>query len=373
MDRTINVGVLGFGKVGSSVVKIIDDGKFKDVKVTSIFDLAEKVPLIGPRYVDNAVNIITDKNIDVVVDALGSYDFSYQLIKSALKLHKHVVTTSKEIVAKNMEELTKLALENGVSFMYEATVCGGVPVVYPFSLVAKCNDISRIYGILSGSVNYILTRMHVDWIDYKKALELAGENKFTEKNPKLDVNGTDTAQKIAILCNLAFQTKVNYSDIVVRPISNITDEIIDYTRKNDQCIKYVASAIKKGKNLTIVVEPTVFSKNHPFASVMEEETILSFESEFNGKLTFQGLGAGGDSTGTAVVSDIIKIYEGINGYDYQNSYNFNVNQKYELSGNYLVKVKGEPLKVMSYKELKNIVEDKKTQFYAKIWEEEKAE
>ena len=104
MTKTLNVGVLGFGQVGSSVVKIIDDGRFKNIKVTSIFDFAEKLPLIGPRFESNAVNLITNKDIDVVVDALGSYDFSLQLIKSALKLKKHVVTTSKQIVSKTMEE-----------------------------------------------------------------------------------------------------------------------------------------------------------------------------------------------------------------------------------------------------------------------------
>lgn len=370
MAKTLNVGVLGFGKVGSSVVKIIDDGRFKNIKVTSIFDKVEKTPLIGPRFVDNAVNLITSNDIDVVVDTLGSYDFSLQLIKSALKFRKHVITTNKEIVSKNMEELTTIATDNNVSFLYEACVCGGVPVVYPLSLIAKCNDVSKIYGILSGSINYVLTRMHVDWIDYKKALELAGENKFTEKNPKLDVNGTDSAHKISILSNLAFQTKINVNDIIVRPINAINDDIINYTRKNNQMIKYVSCAVKKGKNITIYVEPFVFSTEHPFSKVMEEENILVVESEFNGKLVFQGLGAGGDPTGSAVVSDIWKIYEGIDGYDYVNNSTYNINKKYELKGDYLVKIKGEEPKVITAKELKEIVEDKKLQFYAKIWNDE---
>ena len=367
MAKTLNVGVLGFGQVGSSVVKIIDDGRFKNIKVTSIFDLSEKLPLIGPRFESNAVNLITNKEIDVVVDALGSYDFSLQLIKSALKFKKHVVTTSKQIVSKNMEELTKLASENGVSFLYEATVCGGIPVVYPLSLIAKCNEVRRIYGLVSGSINYILTRMHVDWIDYKKALELAGENKFTEKNPKLDVNGIDSSEKITILSNLAFQTKIDVKDIIVRPISTINDDVINYTRSNNQVIKYVAYASKKGKNITIFVEPFVFEKTHPFASVMEEENIVIIESEFNGKLVFQGLGAGGYPTGSAVVSDIWKIYEGIDGYDYENNSTYNINKKYEVKGDYLVKIKGEEPKVISSKDLKDILEDKKLMFYAKIW------
>lgn len=370
MAKSLNVGVLGFGHVGSSVVKIIDDGKFKNIKVTSIFDKPEKLHLIGPRFVDNAVNLITSSEIDVVVDALGSYDFSLQLIKTALKFHKHVVTTSKEVVAKNMEELTKLATDNNVSFLYEATVCGGTQVVYPLSLVAKCNDVSKIYGILSGSINYVLTRMHVDWIDYKKSLELAGENKFTEKNPKLDVNGTDSVQKITILSNLAFQTKINMSEVISRPISTINEDVINYTRNNDLVIKYVAGAYKKGKNITIFVEPFVFNKNHPFANVMEEENIVAIESEFNGKLVFQGLGAGGYPTGSAVVSDIWKLYEGIDGYDYVNNGTYNINKKYELKGDYLVKIKGEDAKIIDAKELKESLEDKKLQFYAKIWVDE---
>ena len=367
MAKTLNVGVLGFGQVGSSVVKIIDDGRFKNIKVTSIFDLPEKLPLIGPRFESNAVNLITSKEIDVVVDALGSYDFSLQLIKSALKFKKHVVTTSKQIVSKNIEELTKLASDNGVSFLYEATVCGGVPVVYPLSLIAKCNDVQRIYGLFSGSVNYILTRMHVDWIDYKKSLELAVENKFTEKNSKLDVNGNDSVEKIAILSNLAFQTKIDIKDIIVRPISTINDDVINYTRKNNQVIKYVGCASKKGKNITIFVEPFVFDNTHPFASVMEEENIVVIESEYNGKLVFQGLGAGGYPTGSAVVSDIWKIYEGIDGYDYVNTTTFNINKKYEIKGDFLVKMKGEEPKVINYKDLTLVLEDKKLQFYARIW------
>lgn len=370
MNKTLNVGVLGFGKVGSSVVKIIDDGHFKDIKVTKIFDFPEKIPVIGPRFEENAVNIITSNDIDVVVDTLGSYEFSLQLIKSSLKFRKHVITASKEIVAKNMEELTELAAANNVSFLYEATVCGGVPVVYPLSLVAKCNDIMRIYGIVSGSINYILTRMHVDWIDYKKSLELAAENKFTEKNPKVDVSGLDSAQKISILSNLAFHTKINVNDIIVRPISNITDEIIDYTRKEGLVIKYIAYAEKKGRSITAFVEPFVFKNTHPFASVMEEETVLVVESEFNGKLIFQGLGAGGNPTGCAVVSDLWKLHEGIDGYDYENHANYAINSKYELTGQYLVKLKGEDIKVIDHKALKEIQDDKKLQFYAKFWSED---
>ena len=369
MNKKLNVGILGFGRIGSSVVKIIDEGKNKNFKITKIFDLPSKKSLIGPRYEENAVSIITDSNIDIIIDTLGGYDFPYQLIKSALRFRKHVITANKEIVAKNIEELTTLADENEVAFLYEATVCGGLPVVYPLSVNARCNEISQIYGIMSGSANYILTRMQQDGIDYKKSVELAQENKFMEKNPKEDLNGLDVARKLAIMTDISYQTKVNPADVYCRPISSITEDVIEFATNNKQVIKYLGIMQKKGRTLSLSVEPYVFGKDHYFASINEEENVLVINSKYNGKLTFSGLGVGGDPTATAIVSDVLRVLNGIISYGYENQYTFNINTKHEYKGDYIVKMKGEEPTYMDGKNLQKVLEDKKLQFYAKVWQE----
>ena len=369
MNKKLNVGVLGFGRIGGSVVKIIDEGKNKNFKVTKIFDLPTKKSLIGPRFEENAVSIITDPNIDIIVDTLGGYDFPYQLIKSALRFRKHVITANKEIVAKNIEELTTLADENEVAFLYEATVCGGLPIVYPLSVNARCSEVSSIYGIMSGSANYILTRMQIDWIDYKKSVELAEENKFMEKNPKEDLNGMDVSRKLAILADIAYQTKVNAEDVYRRPISTVNEEIVEFVRNNKQVIKYIGILSKKGRSLNISVEPYIFNENHYFASINEEENVLIMNSKYNGKLTFSGLGVGGDPTATAIVTDILRVLNGIIGYGYENQNTYNINPKKEYKGEYFVKMKGEEPTYMDAKALQKLLDDKKLQFYAKVWEE----
>lgn len=369
MNKKLNVGILGFGRIGGSVVKIIDEGKNKNFKVTKIFDLPSKKSLIGPRFEENAVSIITDPNIDIIVDTLGGYDFPYQLIKSALRFRKHVITANKEIVAKNIEELTTLADENEVAFLYEATVCGGLPIVYPLSVNARCSEVSSIYGIMSGSANYILTRMQTDWIDYKKSVELAEENKFMEKNPKEDLNGMDVARKLAILSDISYQTKVSPDDVYRRPISTVTEEIVEFVRNNHQVIKYIGVMNKKGRSLNLSVEPYILNENHYFATINEEENVLIMNSKYNGKLTFSGLGVGGDPTATAIVTDILRVLNGIISYGYENQNTFNINTKREYKGEYLVKMKGETPTYMDGKALQKILEDKKLQFYAKIWED----
>lgn len=369
----MNIGVLGYGTVGSSVVKILDEEKSKQLKVIKIFDLPSKQEKIGVRFEKDSLRIITDENIDIIVETLGGLEFSYQLIKAALCNHKHVVTANKEVVAKYMAELTHLAMQNEVSFLYEASVGGGIPLVYPLALNTKCNEITTIYGILNGTTNYILTKMEKEHLSYKAALQEAQDKGFAEQNPKADLSGLDMVRKIAILANLAFQTQVEIEKIESIPLPIASKEVMSYMEENHLVLKYVATSKKKGKHLSLIVEPVVFQENHPLAKVENEENMVILDTKRNGKLIFSGMGAGGFPTGCAIVSDIWKIQQGIKGYLYENIHSYSINEKKMEKEKYIIQFKNEVPKIMMGKEIGLIENYKNIMFKAKVWRDEDEE
>ena len=318
MKKTINVGLIGFGNVGRGVYELLHKngveierrtGFRPVIKKIGVKSMNKKRPLAMGKgiFTSNIDEILNDDEIQVVVELIGGYSPAKKIILKALRNGKHVVTANKALLARSGMELFEEANRNGASIYLEGAVGGAIPIVLPMGLSLSANKIQSIYGILNGTCNYILTKMTEEGIDYADALKQAQEKGFAERNPRLDVEGIDTMHKIAILSSIAFGTRVEESDVYVEGITGITQQDLRYAAEQGYVIKLLAIA-KEGKDgLEIRVHPTMIPKTHPIAAVRNEFNGITINGNFSGELTFQGRGAGGNPTASAVVSDIINV------------------------------------------------------------------
>lgn len=209
--KKARIAILGYGVIGKGVFKICLEKE--EIEVIKIFDYKENFDKqYANLFTDNLEDIINDNKIDIVVEVLGGYDFAKKACVLTLSKHKHLVTANKEIVANDIDELTKLARDNKVSFCYEASVGGAIPIIKNLKELTLVNRIQKIIGILNGTTNYILSRIS-EGMSFEEALKLAQEKGFAEKDPTTDLEGYDMMRKIAILSDIAWNTKINIHDI----------------------------------------------------------------------------------------------------------------------------------------------------------------
>lgn len=315
----INVAVLGYGVVGSGVVEVIRKNSVSIVNragdgitVKKILDVRD-FPESPDRdlLTKNADEIFTDDSIGVVVETIGGIGVAYEFTKRAFRCGKHVVSSNKELVATHGPELLKLAKENGVNYLFEASVGGGIPIIRPLNQCLSANEIHGITGILNGTTNYILTRMKKEGKDFAVALKGAQENGYAEADPTADIEGHDACRKIAILSSIAYNQYVDYKYIYTEGITQITSVDMEYAEEMDSVIKLVAMSRRQGDMIFARVSPALIGKSHPLANVDDVFNAIVVSGDAIGDAMFYGRGAGKLPTASAVVADIIDIVKHI--------------------------------------------------------------
>lgn len=328
--KTVKIGLLGIGNVGSGAFQIISLNAASIAKSSGRNIIAAGVLARDKnkkRDIDINPDIITDdpdeilKNpeIDIIVEALGGIEPATTFMLSAMKNGKHVVTANKAAVAANYDKLTSAAAENGVQFKFEASVSGGIPILNAIDTVLRGNEFTEIMGIVNGTTNYILTKMTEEQLPYDVALKNAQELGFAEADPTADVEGIDVANKLTILIALAFGQYIKPEDIPTTGISKITASDIEEAAAKGCKIKLIAhvkmnctggadceGCTGNGK-LEYSVKPMLLPNDHPLAGVSNEFNAVFVTGNAVGELMFYGRGAGALPTGSAVVGDIIEI------------------------------------------------------------------
>ncbi len=319
----MKIALLGYGTIGTGVFQIINERP--DLEIVKILEKKEKFdPNYLALFTNNIDDIIGDETIDLVVEVLGGYDFAKNCIEKSLKSGKNVVTANKEIIAKDLEELLSLAKSNNVHLAYEASVGGGIPIIRNLQSLVELNQIKKISGILNGTTNYILTKMH-EGMTFSEALLEAQRLGFAESDPTADLEGYDMMRKIAILSDIAWSTFVDIAKIHHQGIKNITLSDVENAKKNGEIIKFVCESSILNDEIQIEVKPKRFPNNHFFASVNNEFNAVILETIPNDKLIFIGKGAGAFPTASAIVEDILDIKNNNLRENYHNINNYQIN------------------------------------------------
>ncbi len=311
----INVAVLGYGVVGSGVVEVINKNSSSislragdEIRVKKILDIRDfQDDPFGHLLTKNADDVFNDDSISIVVETIGGARIAYEFTKRALAARKHVVTSNKELVATHGPELLKLAKENNVNYLFEASVGGGIPIIRPLNQCLAANEIHGITGILNGTTNYILSQMRKEGKDFAEALKGAQENGYAEADPTADVEGHDACRKIAILSSIAYNEYVDCRDIYTEGISKLSLADMAYADAMNSVIKLIAISKKVGEKITARVSPAIISKSNPLATVEDVFNAIVVKGDAIGDAMFYGRGAGKLPTASAVVADVIDI------------------------------------------------------------------
>jgi len=311
----VNVAVMGHGTVGSGVVEIllkheksIADKADGEIRVKYILDLKDVPAHLSDRHVKDFSIIENDPEVDVVVEAMGGVGAALDFTRRALMAGKNVVTSNKAVVADYGYELTQLAKEKGVCYLFEASVGGGIPVIRPLSQCLAANEIREIRGILNGTTNYILTRMIRAGLSFEEALAEAQQKGYAESDPSADVLGHDACRKICILSSLAFGRHVYPRQVPAEGITGITLSDVDYAAVAGKKIKLLGRAVHLSDNeVCACVEPHLVDEANPLASVEDVFNAIAIRGDSVGDVMFYGPGAGKLPTASAVVADIMDI------------------------------------------------------------------
>src|ERR1700678_2512592 len=323
MVAPLKAGLAGLGTVGSAVVRLIERqrdliaarcGRNIEVVAASA-RTPEKKRDLGKtrlRWVDDPVALAADREIDVFVELMGGDGDPAKLaVETALAAGKSVVTANKALLARHGVALAALAEQHGVALNFEAAVGGAIPIVKTLREGMSGNSFARVYGILNGTCNYILTRMEQEKLSFAECLKDAQRLGYAEADPSFDVDGHDTAQKLAILASPAFGTRVNPEAVFVEGISSITPEDLDAADGLGYRVKLLGVAMRTEQGIEQRVHPTMVPKETAIAQVMGVTNAVSIDGEGIPPITLVGPGAGGAATASAVVADIADVARGI--------------------------------------------------------------
>jgi len=323
MVAPLKVGLAGLGTVGVSVIRLIERqrdelearcGRIIEVSAVSARSRSKDRGIdVGRfRWVDDPVSVATDSAIDVFVELIGGEgDPARRAVEAALTMGKHVVTANKALLARHGVALATLAEEHHAALNFEAAVAGGIPIVKTLREGLVGNSLARIYGILNGTCNYILTRMEREQLPFGRCLEEAQRLGYAEADPSFDIEGHDTAQKLAILASLAFGTRVDPDAVYVEGISTITPEDLQAADDLGYRIKLLGVAVRTENGIEQRVHPTMVPKASSIAQVMDVINAVTVDADAVREITLMGPGAGGEATASAVVSDIADIARGV--------------------------------------------------------------
>ena len=309
------VAVLGYGTVGSGVVEVLDTNASEVAKSAGealelkyILDLRD---FPGDKHESQVVHdidiILNDPEVDVICETMGGIEPAFSFEKRALECGKSVCTSNKELVAAHGPELVELAKKNNVSYLFEASVGGGIPVLRALNDSLKHEKIDAITGILNGTTNYILTKMDKEGMGFETVLKKAQEKGYAERNPEADVEGYDACRKIAILASLMSGKHVHYEDIYTEGISKINIQDFEYARALNMSIKLLAMCKRNENGFFTLVAPFLVPAENPLASVNGVFNAIDVHGNMLGDVMFYGKGAGKNATASAVVADVIDI------------------------------------------------------------------
>ncbi len=316
--KQINIGLLGFGTVGAGVAKILIEnadlissrvGAVLNLKYVADIDVETDrgILLDDGVLITDAHKVADDPDIDIIVEMIGGEGIAKELILKAIHNGKHIVTANKALIAKHGNEIFKAASEKKVDLAYEASVGGCMPIIKSVRESLTGNHIKSISGILNGTCNYILSQITDNGTAFEEALSQAQANGFAEADPTLDVEGFDTAHKLAILNALAYGMEINLDDIYIEGISEITPMDIEHAKQFGYKIKLLAISKYKGNTVEARVHPTMIPFKNILSSVSANLNAVTVTGDAVGDILLYGYGAGMMPTGSAVVGDIVDI------------------------------------------------------------------
>ena len=323
MAEPLKVGLAGLGTVGTAVVQLLERGREKlaarcgraiDVVAVSARSRGKKrgIDLKKFRWFADPAELAADPTIDVLVEVIGGEgDPAKRVVETALACGKPVVTANKALLARHGHQLAVLAERHRVALNFEASVAGGIPIVKTLREGLNGSSFTRIYGILNGTCNYILSRMEQDRLAFDECLRDAQRLGYAEADPSFDVVGHDTAQKLAILSSLAFGSKVDPAAIYVEGISSITLADLDAAAELGYRVKLLGVAVKTDAGIEQRVHPTMVPRESAIAQVMGVTNAVTMDADGLAPITLVGPGAGGAATASAIVSDLADVARGV--------------------------------------------------------------
>jgi len=318
----ISIGIIGFGTVGTGTVKILLENKeiIKErigfeINLRRIADLDifrdRDIKLPKSILTSNVDDILSDPETDIVVELIGGIRPAKDFILKAIKNRKHVVTANKALLATEGNEIFTAAHKREVEIGFEASVAGGIPIIKVIREGLVANRIKAIYGIINGTSNYILTKMTEEDVEFSKALKEAKALGYAEADPTLDIEGIDSAHKLAILAYLSYGIPVSYRDIYTEGISRISPQDISFASELGYKVKLLAIAKESDSKIELRVHPTMLPKEYLISKVDGPFNAVYIEGDATGSTLYYGRGAGCMPTGSAVVSDIVDIARNI--------------------------------------------------------------
>ncbi len=309
----IKVAIWGYGTVGSGIFEVLRknsaviENKLGDtIEVKYVLDLRDfEDDPVKEVLVHDVEVILSDPEVAVICETMGGENPAYTFTKRALESGKSVCTSNKELVEKHGPELLQIAKAHNCSYLFEASVGGGIPIIRPLRTSLAQEEIQSITGILNGTTNYILTKMETEGLAFESVLKRAQEKGYAEKNPDADILGFDACRKIAILTSLAYGKNVNYTDILTEGITAITNKDFAYARKLGATIKLFAKSVKKGEKYYALVAPFLVKPENPLYAVNGVYNAILVNGNMGGETMYYGKGAGKLATASAVVSDVL--------------------------------------------------------------------
>ncbi|APM38241.1 homoserine dehydrogenase [Clostridium kluyveri] len=312
----VNIAMLGYGVVGSGVAELIfrNKDKFKD-ELNEELVLSKILVRNISKHTDNKnkelltedIDDIFKEKVDIIVEAMGGLDPSYEYVKRALNMKKHVVTANKDLIAEYGYELLQIAKKNGVTIHFEASVGGGIPILKSINECLVGNEIKSIKSILNGTTNFILSKMNHNGMSYTEALELAQKLGFAEANPESDVKGYDAARKLSILSTIAYNRRVDWKDINIEGITEIDEYDFKYAKMEKCSIKLMGISKLGSKHIYATVMPVMVKEDSVLGKIEDEYNAILVEGDAVGDVMFSGKGAGMFPTASAVFADIADI------------------------------------------------------------------
>ncbi|EOS43442.1 homoserine dehydrogenase [Lachnospiraceae bacterium JLR.KK009] len=311
----IKIAILGYGTIGSGVVEVLDTNRESiakragdEIEVKYILDLRDFPgdPMEGKVIHDYGI-IAEDPEIQVVVEAMGGVEPAYTFVKRALLAGKSVTTSNKALVAKHGAELIAIAKEQGINFLFEASVGGGIPIIRPLNSSLTADEIQEITGILNGTTNYMLSKMTFEGLEFDDVLKDAQSRGYAEADPTADIEGYDACRKIAILTSLVCGQQVDFEEIYTEGITKITAADIRYAKAMGRAIKLLATSRKTEEGYCAMVAPFMLAQGHPLYNVNDVFNAIFVHGNVLGDAMFYGSGAGKLPTASAVVADIVDI------------------------------------------------------------------
>ncbi len=323
MNGPLRLGIAGVGTVGAGVIQMLERSsaamaqwQIPEIRISAVCarDRAKKrdVDISAFEWFDDPIELAKDDKIDVFVELIGGEDgAAKEAVETALKCGKHVVTANKALLAHHAVELASIAEEKNVALNFEAAIAGGIPIVKTMRESLLGNRITRVYGILNGTCNYILTRMQAEEREFADVLREAQEAGYAEADPAFDIGGHDTAHKLALLTTLAFGTVTSFDSIYLEGIERISSADIEAADELGYRIKLLGVALATESGIEQRVHPTMVEKHSAIAEVDGVTNCVAVDGDFVGDVMLVGMGAGAGPTASSVISDIVDIARGI--------------------------------------------------------------